>query len=320
MGDESAAEITLATEQVAVHCLPAQGGTIASLRDGASGAEALWRWPRVEPAPCGRDLGPAGAPSIASFIDRFVGGWFTMFPAVGYPDDDAPPSLLHGELVRLPWEVVRAGRSEADLRVETVRTPFAVERRIAVAGAELRVEDRIRNVGAEPAPFAYGQHPCLSRATFAGGTLELTVERAEVPDPPHAPAASRLATGTVAWPGGRLRDGEPTDLSAIPAEPDGRVDHVCVRPAAGRARVTAPSAGRALVLEWHLGALPELLLWQDFRSAGGWPFWGAADTFGLEPSTIPGRTMGDARAAGAIRHLDAGASFETSMSARWEAL
>lgn len=318
--DACADRVTLTSERLKVRCWPAQGAVIESLQDSSSGAEALWRWPRVAAAPCRRELGPGGELSVATFVDRFVGGWFTMFPAVGFPEEGDPVSLLHGEVVRLPWQVVRVDGASADLFVETLRSPFAVHRRLEVVGGELRVEDRVENVGYESAPYAFGHHPCLSRETFAGGTLELDVERAEVPAPPYDAAASRLAEGPVTWPHGRLRTGEAVDLATVPAAADGRVDHVCVRPARGHARITAPSVGRALVLTWDVDALPELLLWQNLRGLGGWPFWGAADTFALEPSSVPGRSMGEARVAGAVRWLAPGAVFEMAMSARWEGL
>jgi galactose mutarotase-like enzyme len=311
--------LTLEADGVHVACSPAQGFTISSLRDIRSGAEALWTRGR-SPAPCSRALGQAGAASVETFIDVFAGGWFEMFPAVGFPAEDDPTSLLHGELVRLPWDVLEQTGTVVTARVETVRSPFEVTRRLEIRDGGLQVSEQIRNVGGEPASYAWGHHPCFSRETFAGGSLELDVGSAYVPGPPYDPAATVLAAGDVTWPAGSTRDGTNVDLSIVPLEPDGRVDHICLRPAQGRARITAPYAGAALELTWDLELFPHLLLWQNFRGRGGWPFWAQADTFAVEFSTIPGRTMPEASAAGAIRELAPGASVETSITAAWTPL
>ncbi|MCW2977441.1 MAG: hypothetical protein JWM06_2722 [Actinomycetia bacterium] len=311
--------LTLEADGVRVACAPAQGFTITSLRDTRSGAEALWTWRRPA-APASRALGHGGAASVETFIDVFEGGWFEMFPAVGFPAEDDPASLLHGELVRLPWEVLEQTDTAVTARVETVRSPFEVTRRVEISSGALQVSEQIRNVGGEPAPYAWGHHPCLSRETFAGGSLELEVASAYVPDPPYDPAATVLAAGDVAWPAGSARDGTEVDLSIVPLEPDGRVDHICLQPVHGRARITAPQAGAALELTWDLEQFPHLLLWQNFCGRGGWPFWAQADTFAIEFSTIPGRTMPEAIAAGAIRELAPGASVETSITAAWTPL
>jgi galactose mutarotase-like enzyme len=311
--------MTLEAEGVYVACTPAQGFSITSLRHLHSGADALWTWRRAA-TPCSRALGVAGAGSVETFIDVFTGGWFEMFPAVGFPAADDSTSLLHGELVRLPWDVLEQTSTALTARVETVRSPFEVTRTLDVADGTLRVTERIRNIGGEPAPYAWGHHPCLSRDTFAGGVLELDVEAAHVPAPPYDREATRLAAGDLEWPAGSALDGTAVDLSVVPREADGRVDHVCLRPSRGRARVTAPSANAALELTWDLALFPYLLLWQNFRGEGGWPFWAEADTFAVEFSTIPGRTMPEAADAGAVRSLAPGAAVETTFTAGWTAL
>jgi galactose mutarotase-like enzyme len=311
--------IALEAEGISVACTPAQGFTITSLRDGRSGADALWTW-RRSATPCSRALGAAGTGSVETFIDVFTGGWFAMFPGVGFPAEDNPTSLLHGELVRLPWNVLEQTSTAVTARVETVRSPFEVTRTLEVADGALQMSERIRNIGGEPAPYAWGHHPCFSRETFAGGVLELDVEAAHVPGPPYDADATRLAIGELEWPAGSARDGIALDLSVVPQDADGRVDHVCLRPSRGRARITAPRANAALELTWDLALFPHLLLWQNFRGKGGWPFWGEADTFAVEFSTIPGRTMPEAADAGAVRILAPAATVETSVTAAWTSL
>jgi hypothetical protein len=106
-----------------------------------------------------------------------------------------PPTLFHGELNRLPWEVVDRGPTWIEACVETGRSPFAVQRRVAVDRGELRVDTAIANVGAAPASYIYGERPCLWRETFAGGRLLLDARSAWVPAPSFTPERAVLRPG-----------------------------------------------------------------------------------------------------------------------------
>jgi galactose mutarotase-like enzyme len=305
----STSPIKLSSTGATAIVLPAQGATILSFAHRATGAEALWHRARHVPAPCTRDLGPA-ADGETSFLDRWAGGWFPMFPLVGHTAADSPAALLHGELVRLPWDVLARDDNSVTLHVRTVRSPFAVTRTVALEGATLTVAQRIENAGAEPAEYLSGEHPCFARATFAGGRIALDAhDGARVPHPPYDPAHARLATPqAITWPhaGAAGGGGAPVDLAEIPRRADGTQDHVELALASPRVTLTAPLHALALDLDVDLGAHPALLLWHDFGATRGFPYFGDADTFALEPSTNPHRTVAEARAAGAFRTLAPG--------------
>lgn len=322
-------EITLESDALRVVCTPAQGFSISSLVDRASGADALWRRETHAVEPCSRTLGPAGERSEETFVDRFAGGWFEMFPEVGYTQPGDPASLVHGEVVRLPWEVVDQGPLHVAARVTLVRRPLRIERRLTLDGAILTVEERIENAGRAPVPYTWGHHPCFARATFAGGRIELDVAAAEVPEPWFDPANATLALGPFPWPHAPVRAAEadtaagaPIDLSALPRERDGRHDHACLTlgERGGSLRLTAPAHGRALRVEFDRERFPYALLWQNFGAGEGFPFWGEGDTFAVEFSTIPGRATPDAIAAGAVSTLAPGASSQTTFTVAWEGL
>jgi galactose mutarotase-like enzyme len=311
--------VTLVTDALEVVCDPARGFSVDMIRDRASGAQALWRRPGHVPAAATRALGGAGEASVPTFLDAFTGGWFAMFPEVGYPLADDPTSFLHGEVVRLPWEVLDAGERHVTARVQTLRRPFVLERRLEVDGATLRVRERIANVGGLDAPYAWGHHPCFARETFAGGRIEVAPSAAEVPAPAHDPAHAVLAPGNVfAWPHAPRADGGVEDLSTVPDARDGRVDHACLTVPEGSLRITAPRFGRALRVAYDAALFPYVLHWQDFGPADGFPLWGGGDTFALEFSTIPGRSTPDAIAAGALRTLAPGETVATEIALSWE--
>lgn len=304
------ADVVLADAHWRVTVAPAHGLLIREASDVRSGAPALWRCTAPAPPPPSRALAPPGPESLDSFWDIFAGGWFPMFPAAGFAGElDGAPTMFHGELNRLPWEVTDRGASWIEARVATVRAPFSVVRRVLLEGGHLRVETEVENVGAAPASYVYGEHPCFLRETFAGGRLLLDAREAWVPAPSFTPAQAVLRPGErFDWPvaPGHHR---PLDLSVVPERRDGSRDHACVELADPTIRVTAPRFGRELALDVDLAATPYLLL--SFGYDDEW------DMLALEPISAPGRSVDDALAAGCARTLAPGAGFRTAIALRW---
>jgi hypothetical protein len=308
-----------------VECDPQAGFVITAIVDVATGANALWVRAGFVPADFVRALGPSGEPSIESFIDLFVGGWFEMFPTTGYPGTVMGPvgparSLLHGEAMRLPWDVMYEGTSAVEATVVTVRTPFRLTRRLEVKAGELVVTERVVNLSPVAAPYVWGHHPCFDRATFAGGRFEMDVESADVPAPAFDQRNNTLADGSpFTFPYAPTLAGGVRDVAAIPEGPDGRHEQTSLVLRRGGVRITAPRFGRAFSLIWNERDFPYALLWQDYRADGA-GFWGTCDTFAVEPSSAPGRSLDDAVAVGAVRELEPAASVEVTLRARWSAL
>jgi galactose mutarotase-like enzyme len=308
-----------------VECDPDGGFAISAIVDAATGANALWQRTGFVPAEFQRVLGPSGEASIESFVDLFVGGWFEMFPTTGYSGtvqgSTGPAiSLLHGEVMRLPWEVTRRGATMVEASVATVRTPFRLTRRLELEGAELIVTERAENLASVAAPYVWGHHPCFDRATFAGGRFEIDAVSAEVPAPVFDVAHSSLVPGaSFVFPAAPTIDGDVRDVAAIPEAPDGRHEQTTLVVRRGGVRITAPRIGRAFSLLWDEHDFPHVLLWQDYRAPDA-AFWGTCDTFAVEPSSAPGRSLDDAVAAGAVRLLPPGETASVMMRARWDAM
>lgn len=317
--------IRLEGEGLAVACLPRAGFLITGIIDTATGANALWRRDGFVPGDFSRALGPSGDLSVESFADLFQGGWFEMFPTTGFPGTlqgavGTARSFLHGEVMRLPWQVTYEDISSVEASVTAVRTPLQLTRRLEITDGELTVTERARNLAPVPVPFVWGHHPCFDRATFAGGRIELDVQRAEVPAPVFDEANNTLAAAaSFDFPEAPTASGGMRDVAAIPEEPDGRHEQSSLVVRRGGMRITAPRIGRVFCLEWSERDFPYVLLWQDYR-AQGMAFWGTADTFAVEPSSAPGRSVDDAVAAGAVRWLEPGGQVSVALRARWSSL
>ncbi len=320
---DMAGEIRLEVDGLAVVAAPARGFTITGIQDQASGAEALWSRTGFQPAEPRRELGPSGDGSIESFGDRFIGGWFEMFPTTGFPGTVQGPSgpvrsLLHGEVMRLPWVVTGRGPRHVEASVETIRTPLRLTRRLEIERGELVVSERAENLSDVSVPYTWGHHPCFARATFAGGRLELSVETAETPGPVLDPANNRLlVTSRFDFPFAPRLDGGTRDVADIPSEADGRHEQTVLRLRNGGLRITAPRFGRAFRLDWDVADLPYALVWQDYLAPDA-AFWGTCDTFAVEPSSGPGRSLDDAVAAGMVRRLGPRGQAGITLRAHWE--
>jgi galactose mutarotase-like enzyme len=314
----AAAEVVrLRSSAMTVEVVPAHGMLIRSVRDEVSSLEALWSRPARAPRSLSPVLGTGGARSVESFGDVFVGGWFEMVPTVGYPAPEADaPELLHGEACRLPWTVLEVADDVLEARVQLLRSPFTVTRRIEL-GERLTIDTTLRNDGAHPAAYHWGSHPCFARATFAGGRIVAPVVEASVPTPPWDAANHALFPGTsVAWPAGVGRDGGELDLAAIPAAPTGWQDHVALQLSEGRFAL-ATAGGRTFAVHYDLDALPYLLVWWDYGADAGWPLWGAGDVVALEPSSSPGRGLSEPGVRECLRLLDAGETCSHRIEAEW---
>lgn len=317
--------IRLEGDTLLVACDPEAGFSITEIVDVATGANALWQREAFVPGEFRRVLGPSGDLSSESFIDLFVGGWFEMFPTTGWPGTlrgavGPAMSLLHGEAMRLPWVIMHRDASALEASVEMVRTPFRLTRRLEIAGAELVVSERAENLSPLPAPFVWGHHPCFDRATFAGGRFEIDVASAEVPGPVYDEAHNSLVGGAAfTFPQAPMVGGGARDIAAIPQAADGRHEQTSLVVRHGGVRITAPRIGRAFSLTWDERDFPYVLLWQDYLADGA-AFWGTCDTFAVEPSSAPGRSLDDAVAAGAVRDLAPGGSVSVTMRARWGAI
>jgi galactose mutarotase-like enzyme len=293
---------------VRVECLPERGMLIRSALDRRSGENLLWVR-RTDPGgTAARELGPAGPGSVSTWADRlFIGGWFEMFPSAGHPGVvQGRPTYLHGEAPRLPWTVVRRTAAAVTAEVDLVRDPVRAERTVELTETGLTVSSTYVNTGAEPVAYTRGEHPCLSRAAFAGGRIELSAAAAWTPAPPADAAAAAVVPGVqFTWPVAPATAGGRLDLTTVPAVADGRHDHVCLQLAAAPVRVTAPRLGLAVELRLDLADHPYLLLWENFGAPGAEPD-DSCDVFGVEPTSAPGRSVDDAVAAGAMRQLAPG--------------
>lgn len=281
----------LESARLRVEVRPEAGGTIASVRDRASGAEVLAQvpWDRAGPP-------THAAPDEGAWLSRWAGGWPILFPNGGDACLDAGVAHgFHGEGSVAPWRVLEAGPGHAVLARRFLTAPARMVRWLRVEGARLLVEEEI--VAEAPCEAIWGQHVTLGGDLLAGPVRIATSARRAAGSADYAPPESPLRPGAPGfWPLLPGRDG-PVDLSR---PGPGWSALACLSEFAPVPWVeVAPERGPAVRLDWTPESWPLAWLWIETGGERGAPWFGRGRCLGVEPCTTwPATGLARARAAG----------------------
>jgi galactose mutarotase-like enzyme len=168
--------LTLENHALKVVVLPRRGAKIASIYAKEPGRELLWQYP-----------GEAYPPLVpgSAFKPEDSSGFDDMFPTVNaepYPFEPwaRRPLPDHGEVWSMPWQLVTP-RDEAQdietrgsltLEVEGRNFPYRLRKTLSLAGAALRVQYHVENLGSSPFPCLWAAHPLF--ATRPGMHISLS--------------------------------------------------------------------------------------------------------------------------------------------------
>jgi galactose mutarotase-like enzyme len=253
--------LSLHNDSLELLALPGAGARITHLRR-RQGREWLWRNPVLPFA-----VPPIELPtSPTAYVDRYdSGGWDECFPTIeSCPLPGAPAAAAlpdHGELWCAEWQHDLLDRPpltswRSVTRCRTVPAEF--QREITLEDDSLRFDYRLRSLGTAPFPWLWSAHPLFS---IQPGTL------LELPGVSHARVGAvhgrhdLMAGDELAWPplGGSGFVVPETGGWAVKLFLDSATE--------GIARLTDPTRGETLELQWDAGALPWVGLWLNL---GGW--------------------------------------------------
>ena len=267
-----------------VTLMPALGGKIASLRVGA---DELLQTPL-------KPLGPRTRTMAFSSSD--ASGWDECLPSVAgcRVETEAGPATIpdHGDLWRVPWQVLEAGQDSATLRANCFSLPLQLTRSLilgrSASGWRLEFLYSLTNLGAYRVPWAWSAHPLFAvdsgdRIALPDGIQTLRLEGS---------GGNRIGTpgDSISWPAASLKDGSKADLSLVACPNTGTGDKLFAgsfspaQPAwctLERARI-----GLRLTVRFEPSLTPYLGLWLCY---GGWPDEPGAKQFCVapEPATAP---------------------------------
>jgi len=259
--------------------------------------------------------------AASSFLDFYEGGWQDCFPTGGNPCEyQGMPFGAHGETPTLPWEyaVVEDApeRIKVRFRVRTVRTPFLLEKEVALARGSgcLAFSERITNEGRVALPVMWGQHPALG-APFIEPGCRIDLPPARVLCSDLSPV-TRFAEGTYDWPFATGKTGQRIDLRHVPGIEADTTDTLRLSDlSAGWYAVRNERLGVGFGMSWPLDVFPVLWFWQAFGGAYGPPWYGRTYLIALEPFSTARPTIVEAVKNGTARVLQPGATLEAAYTA-----
>ena len=267
---------------------PGRGCDILSVVDARTGIDVLYSTPWRERADAIRagQQAPISSDSVDSWMEQYRGGWQTLCPNAGPPRGYNGATLgFHGEASVVPWTVLRADSASASLRVELFSVPLVIERTVAVEGSSLRLVDVLTNTSTAPIVVDYSNHPAFGGLFLDAPCTVDTNASTFVTDPDFGGERLPWPSGLDSLPGPGLPSGRFGWLTGFDGEGD----------TAAWASVTNPDVDLSVRLSWDPRRLPYAWWWQEFNNTQGFPWFGRARVFAIEPASM--QTGGPARAS-----------------------
>jgi galactose mutarotase-like enzyme len=264
-----------------VTLLPALGGKISSLLVGNH--ELLH--PPLHP------YGPRT--QTMAFSDGDASGWDECLPSVAdcvvKTEAGAANIPDHGDLWRVPWQVLNATGDSATFRAKCFSLPLQLTRSTILtevaSGWRLQLLYSLTNLGAYLVPWSWSAHPLFS--VDAG-------DRILLPNAVHTlrlegSAGNRVGShgDSVSWPISNAGDSTEKDLSTVQSADSGIGDKLFTEPMKeGWGALERSKIGLRLTVRFEPSLTPYLGLWLCY---GGWPDGPGAKQMcvALEPATAP---------------------------------
>jgi galactose mutarotase-like enzyme len=246
--------------------MPSLGGKIASIR--VQGHELLQ-------APL-LPYGPRTA--TMAFDEADASGWDECLPSVAdcTVETAVGPAHVpdHGDLWRVPWQVLQASEDAATLRVNTFSLPLQLTRSAILTatatGWRLQLLYSLTNMGGYDVPWSWAAHPLFVAEAGDRIVLPQSVQTVRL----EGSGGNRLGVNgdSVSWPIAKTSDGSTADLSLAAAADSGFGDKLFAGPfsnaADGWATLERPGIGLRLTVRYEPSLTPYLGLWLCY---GGWP-------------------------------------------------
>lgn len=270
---------------------------------------------------------PSAATDL-TFLDYYSGGWNEILPSGGPPSMYGEADLgQHGEISLIPWESAivedTPARVAVRFRVRTVRTPFLLEKTLALesGSAVLHIEETLTNEGGQPVHCMWGQHVAFGRPFLdEGAVVDVPARGFHVGDPMPGYEPRRFQPGAQSsWPQVPTPTGGTDDASRMPAYGEMQAQEMAyiVELEDGWYAITNPERQTGFALRFDHQLYPYIWYWQQLGDvAQGYPWWGRTHCMALEPWTsYPGTGLASAVDNGTALLLQPGQQVHTTLRA-----
>lgn len=269
---------------------PGQGCDFVSIRHLRTGTEVLFSTPWREHADAVRE-GRAAQVSydpVGGYIERYRGGWNTLFPSAGPPKTvHGAPLGFHGESVLATWQVLETAPRELRLRHTLVSVPVTIERQIRLEGGSIRITDDLVNTSTVDLEVDLVSHPAFGGA-FLDGRCTVATNAGRFHVDPETEGGVGAAGSVHTWPIVSTADGS-TDLTDVPASGESRMAFGWLSEFAGApwAAIANHDLGFEVRIDWDATHQPYAWFWQELNWGTGYPWHRRARAFAIEPSSTP---------------------------------
>jgi hypothetical protein len=303
--------------------LAGRGADVFEFLDKREDVDFCWRGPRGIHDPAAHL--PSSPDGQSSFLDHYAGGWQEVFPNGGPTAEFLGARYgQHGEVCQLPWdyEIVEDTPTAVAVRfsVRGHKLPVHLERTMALGAEEavLHVSERLVNESDVELRAMWGLHVVLGAPYLVpGARIRLPAGARVLPHPtPVCDAGRRVrGDGVCAWPLAPGVNGGEVDLSVLPEV--GAPSEMLYMTDLPEGWYEVHGERHAFRLEWDVGVLPHLWVWQELGASRGYPWYGRPYVMGLEPfSSHPTDGLPAAVANGTALRLAGGEERRLTWSAR----
>jgi hypothetical protein len=259
-------------EFICVRIVPERGGKIISLINKSSGTEWIHRTNRSWTAlHYGMNWGEGDQ-----------GGWDEMFPTIeacACPDDQWQDKHFpdHGEVWCMPWKYAIDGDSLL-LQIEGKQVPYLLEKKISLAGNELRLDYGVENPTQHVFSYLWAAHPLLNIREGMKLEVSPSLGEIEIAYSHGERLGSQFDINT--FPLAQGRNGELVNLSILEGKDNnaGEKYYFTGKLQEGYVRLTDPSSCESMMYQFSPDEVPYLAIWAHYGAFGDY-------TFAVEPAT-----------------------------------
>ncbi|MBI4551754.1 MAG: DUF4432 family protein [Candidatus Latescibacteria bacterium] len=315
--------VILENELIRVVVLADKGTDIIEFLHKPSDIDFMWRGPREIPDL--RTYVPTSGLADGFFMDYYCGAWQEIFPNGGPAATYKGAAIgQHGEVSLQPWSsrIVEdtIDRVAVEFRVQTQRTPFILEKTLALERHQgvLFMHEKLINEADEPMEFMWGHHPAFGVPLLDEHCVVDTDAKTVVGDDQEHDPNGRIKLGaTGRWPMIEDRQGNQIDISKVPPPKTCGVDVAYLTDfTEGWYALTNTRKRVGFGMRWDPALFKHVWFWQSYGRSYGYPWFGRTYNMALEPFTsYPGHGLEEVIRRGRQARIEANGVIETDLVA-----
>ncbi len=284
--------VVIENSNIRVLVLADKGADMYSFVHKPTDTEFMWRSPWGVRDP--RKFVPSTGSNQGMWLDYYEGGWQTVVPHGGYPDEVYCADFgLHAELNNLPWDAVitedTPERVAVNFRAKGVRMPVAVDKTLNLeeGSSTLHLSKTVINEGEEPVDIVWLEHIAIG-PPFLSEKCRLYVPDCTVLTHPETfVETQKLPLGWEGpWPMVPSVDGSEIDFRTMPAKEDRSLDMAYMTEMSeGWYAVHNEESQVGFAVSFPSEVFRYLWYWRNLGGGWGYPWYGRCYNVGLEPCT-----------------------------------